>query len=91
MKNALIVGGSNGLGAAIVYEVQSQDCEIIYILDLFGNFSFRTSLLDRIQSLSYGSHVTYLNIDLSKDNLHILDQFNDIDILVITAGSTGCL
>jgi glycerol-3-phosphate cytidylyltransferase len=73
MKKALIVGGSNGLGAAIVYELQSQGCERIYILD-------------RIQPLSYDSHVTHLNIDLSKDDLHILDQFDDIDILVIAAG-----
>jgi glycerol-3-phosphate cytidylyltransferase len=73
MKNALVVGGSNGLGAAIVHELQLQDYERIYILD-------------KIQPLLSDSHVTYLNIDLSKDDLHILNQIDDINTLIITAG-----
>jgi glycerol-3-phosphate cytidylyltransferase len=73
MKNALVVGGSNGLGSAIVRELQSQGCGKIYILD-------------RIQPKLSGANIAYFPIDFSKDDLHILNQFDDIDTLIITVG-----
>jgi cytidyltransferase-like protein len=73
MNNALIVGGSNGLGAAFVRELQLCGCK-------------RICILDKIQPQSSGLSIRYFPIDLSKDNLQILDQFDDIDTLIITAG-----
>ena len=73
MKNALIVGGSRGLGHALAIKLEKERYENIIILD-------KTAPETTIPK------VKYYQFDIYKDNLNILDNFNDIDTLIITAG-----
>jgi cytidyltransferase-like protein len=73
MKNALVIGGSNGLGSVLVQALQENGCQKI-------------NILDRIPPESKIPNVNYFYIDLAKYNLSIIEQFNDIDTLIITAG-----
>ena len=76
MKNALVVGGANGIGLSIATELAKRsDVEKVYIVDKapisneFSNEKFETYQFDLVQ-----------------EDYSIFDQFQDIDTLVITAG-----
>lgn len=76
MKNALIVGGSNGIGLSIATEMaKNSDCQKIYIVDRvpfskeFSNDKFE-----------------FYEFDLNSSDYSFFKQFNDIDSLIITAG-----
>jgi glycerol-3-phosphate cytidylyltransferase len=73
MKNALLVGGSNGLGHAIACRLIKKGYENIYILD-------------RNEPQTCAKEFIYHHIDLSQDSLNILTEFDNIDTLIITAG-----
>ena len=76
MKNALVVGGANGIGLSIATELANRsDVEKVYIVDKaplpeeFGNDKFEV-----------------YQFDLTQEDYSIFDKFQDIDTLMITAG-----
>ncbi len=72
-KVAMVVGGANGLGAATVKKLISEDYSKIYIVDNSApSFTHEKTLFVRFNLLS--------------DNPADLLQYNDIDTLIITAG-----
>ena len=79
-KGALVVGGSNGIGLAVVM-LLSQYCEVY--------------LADKVPpSVDVPSNVHYIALDLTADNYCALEAVKNIDKLVVTAGfgklSLGC-
>lgn len=76
--NALVVGGSSGIGLSIVLNlIQREDVKNVYVMD--------KNLLPAEYSVS--SKITEYLCDLSKeDYLGLLESLNDIQMLYITAG-----
>lgn len=75
MKRALVVGGSSGIGLAIVNNLVDLGYESVVIMDKREPISI---LSDK---------VTYVSIDLTMDDFSIFDKYvNQIDTLMITAG-----
>lgn len=74
MKEALVIGGSNGIGLAIALELQKKGC-FVHIVDKTQN-----DMLDHCNSIRF-YQANLLNPDFS-----FLEQYKDIDTLVITAG-----
>lgn len=73
-KIALIVGGSNGIGLSIAQQLLQKEYEKIYILD-------------RVEpDVNLGEQIIYVIFNLLNDDYSILEQFKDIDTLIITAG-----
>ena len=76
MKNALIVGGANGIGLAIAHVLAArEDVERIHIVD-------KANILDVNMHPKF---VPYI-FDLEHGDYAIFDNFQDIDTLMITAG-----
>lgn len=76
MRNALVVGGANGIGLSIATELAKRtNVEKVYIVDKvplsgeYANEKFET-----------------YQFDLTQENYSIFDRFQDIDTLMITAG-----
>jgi len=72
---ALVVGGSNGIGAAICLELLDRDYGKIYILD-------RQEPCGELDN----EKISFLRFNLVNKDISILNRFHDIDSLVITAG-----
>lgn len=76
MSKALVVGGANGIGLAISHVLAEQDdIEKVYIVDkvkVASEFD-----LNKFESIKF---------DLSSDNFDLFDNFEEVDILIITAG-----
>ena len=73
-KRALVIGGSNGIGLAMVLQLVEQEYEKIYIVD-------------RIEPDCHKNHsIEYVKLNLLFDNYSIFDKFIDIDTLIISAG-----
>ncbi len=76
MRNALIIGGANGIGLAIATELAGRnDFQSIYIVD--------KALPE--QTLMHEKFVC-TQFDLSASDFSFFDRFTDIDTLIITAG-----
>lgn len=76
MKRALVVGGANGIGLSIATELAKRaDCERIYIVD-------KAQLAEENLHAKFEYH----QFDLMSSDYTFFNQFNDIDILMITAG-----
>lgn len=76
MKRVLIVGGANGIGLSIAHELACSDStEKIYIVD-------RSPLNPE----TYNPKYEFYQFDLENPDYSILNRFNDIDGLMITAG-----
>lgn len=73
MKNALIIGGTNGIGLAIAINL-AEKYDKVYIL---GRHKPNIKLCENI---------IFEKFDLSKDNIGNLNKFLFIDLLIITAG-----
>ena len=73
MKKALVIGGSNGIGLAIALELKKRGC-LVDVIDKVNN-----TLLDK-------SGILFRQANLMDNDLSFLEQFRDIDTLVITAG-----
>ena len=73
MKKALVIGGSNGIGLAIALELKKRGC-LVDVIDKVNN-----TLLDK-------SGILFRQANLMDNDLSFLEQFKDIDTLVITAG-----
>lgn len=76
MKNALVVGGANGIGLSIATELANRsDIEKVYIVD-------KASMSEEFAN---GKFEVY-QFDLTQEDYSIFDKFQDIDTLMITAG-----
>lgn len=76
MRKALVVGGAQGIGLSIATQLAArEDVETIYIVD---KAEIATEyVLEKFQ---------YHRFDLCSEDYSIFDNFNDVDILMITAG-----
>ena len=76
MKRALVVGGANGIGLAIVKEIAARvDCEKVYVVDKVPlAMEYRE---EKIETFEF---------DLTTEDYSFFDRFSDIDMLMITAG-----
>jgi len=74
MKEALVIGGSNGIGLAIALELQKQ-----------GNF---VHVVDKAQNdtLNHYNNIRFHQANLLNSDFSFLEQYKGIDTLVITAG-----
>ena len=76
MRNALIVGGANGIGLAIASEIASrQEYEKVYIVD-------KATPEESVMHEKF----TCFKVDLTSQDFSFFDRFTDIDTLIITAG-----
>ena len=76
MRRALIVGGANGIGLSIATHIaQRDDYDRVYILDKSA-----------IESRYHNEKFVHHTFDLLSENYSILNKFEDIDTLMITAG-----
>ncbi len=76
MSNSLIIGGSNGIGLAIA-------------LEFLKDRDNRVNIIDKTEpdiDMNKYPNLNYYKVNLLNDDFNFLEQFNDIDILVITAG-----
>lgn len=74
MKEALVIGGSNGIGLAITLELQKK-----------GYF---VNVVDKAQNdmLAEYDNIRFCQANLLNSDFSFLEQYKDIDTLVITAG-----
>lgn len=76
MKRVLVVGGANGIGLAIATELASRpNTEKVYIVD-------KAPLQDEYKR----DKIEGFQFDLNETDYSLFDQFQDIDVLMITAG-----
>ena len=72
-KVAMVVGGSNGLGAATVKKLLAENYEKVYIVDM-AEPSFEDA------------KTSFIRFNLINDDPALLAQFDDVDTLIVTAG-----
>lgn len=76
MKNALIVGGANGIGLCIATELAKRtDIQTVNIVD-------KAQLSEEFNNPKFKCY----QFDLMQSDYRIFNQFQDIDTLMITAG-----
>ena len=76
MRNALVVGGANGIGLSIATELaQRDDIQKVYIVDK----------VSPLEEYVHKKFELYL-FDLTQEDYSIFNNFKDIDTLMITAG-----
>jgi glycerol-3-phosphate cytidylyltransferase len=73
-KNALVVGGGNGIGLSVSQQLLLRGYDKVHILDKFE------------PEIKLGEKVVFHRFNLTNDDYSILERFTDIDTLVITAG-----
>lgn len=71
MKQALVIGGSNGIGLSIALELQSKG-HIVHVVDKERNSDL--------------AHIDCEQVNLLNTDFTFLQHYQDIDTLVITAG-----
>lgn len=76
IKNALVVGGSNGIGLAIALELLRQGAKVT-VVDRIAPDAAACAMAD---SLSFRQE------NLLNDDVSFLEEYKDIDMLMITAG-----
>lgn len=74
MKEALVIGGSNGIGLAITLELQKQGY-LIHVVDKTQNDLFNNS-----------NEIHFEQVNLLSTDFSFLEHYKSIDTLVITAG-----
>ena len=74
MKESLVIGGSNGIGLAIAMALEKKG-HLVHIVDKTQND------LQEAQG-----NIRFQQVNLLSTDYSFLDQYNDIDTLVITAG-----
>ena len=74
MKESLVIGGSNGIGLAITLELQKKGC-IVHVVDKTQNDLFGSS-----------NNIHFEQVNLLTTDFSFLENYKNIDTLVITAG-----
>ncbi|MBR5778239.1 MAG: SDR family NAD(P)-dependent oxidoreductase [Bacteroidales bacterium] len=72
MKQALVVGGSNGIGLALTMQLLNDDYNVI--------------VADKIEPEIKSDKISYIQVNLLNDDFSFLNDCNNIDTLIITAG-----
>ena len=73
MNKSLVVGGSNGIGLSIALHLAKMCNEVI--------------IVDRLQpDVSIPANISYLCVNLINNDFSFLTDYDDVDVLVITAG-----
>ena len=76
MKKALVVGGANGIGLAISHCLACRsDVETVYVVD-------KVEMSDKNMNRKFHSEI----FDLQSSDFSFFDKYEDIDLLMITAG-----
>ena len=76
MRNALVVGGANGIGLAIASELAGRpDVEKVIIVD-------KAPIDERYVNSKFECH----QFDLTSEDYSLFDRFKNVDTLMITAG-----
>lgn len=76
MKKVLVVGGTKGVGLAVVIELaHRQETEVVYVL---GRSDFP-------KEYAHGKIIPF-RFDVTEENYSFLSRFNDIDTLFISVG-----
>lgn len=76
MKRALVVGGANGIGLGIATQLSKRDdIDKVYIVD-------KVSVAPEFHNTKFD----FFQFDLTKTDYSIFDRFQDVDVLMITAG-----
>jgi len=73
-EHALVVGGTSGIGLAVVYYLLENGCSHISVLGLEDH------------ELPKSDKIEYIHFNFMCDDFSIFDNFNDISALFITAG-----
>ena len=74
MKEALVIGGSNGIGLAITLELQKRGC-LVHVVDKTPNELFDSS-----------ENILFQQVNLLTTDFSFLENYKSVDTLVITAG-----
>ena len=74
MKEALVIGGSNGIGLAITLELQKQGY-LVHVVDKTQNDLFDSS-----------NNIHFEEVNLLSTDFSFLEHYKGIDTLIITAG-----
>lgn len=74
MKKALVIGGSNGIGLSIALRLAERNDSLIHIVDRVA------------PEMQLPENVCFKQVNLLNDEFEFLDDFQDIDTLVFTAG-----
>ena len=74
MKEALVIGGSNGIGLAITLELQGKGY-FVHVIDKAQN-----------DMLAEYDNIRFFQANLINQDFSFLEQYKDIETLVITAG-----
>ena len=74
MKEALVIGGSNGIGLAIALELQKRGC-LVHVVD-----KAQSSVVEASENMRF-RQANLLNADYS-----FLEEYNNVNTLVVTAG-----
>lgn len=83
MNNVLVVGGSSGIGLAIVLNLLRRGVDHIYVVD---KVSIRDQDVPKEMRESFEGRISFFRMDLTQDKLDYFDTVQDVDGLVITAG-----
>jgi glycerol-3-phosphate cytidylyltransferase len=74
MKEALVIGGSNGIGLAITLELKKRGCRV-HVVDKTQNELFDSS-----------ENILFQQVNLLTTDFSFLENYASVDTLVITAG-----
>lgn len=73
MNKCLVIGGSNGIGLSMALQLVTNTQEVV--------------IVDRVQpAVEMPSNVSYRQVNLLNNDFTFLQDYNDIDTLIITAG-----
>lgn len=70
MKKALVIGGSNGIGLAVVQQLKQ---------------THEVTILDLVQP-EISESISYEHFDVTADDFLVLDKYQDVETLFITVG-----
>lgn len=74
MKTALVVGGGNGIGLALTYELIKKEYEKVIVVDRDG------------KNVQDNDRIVFEQFNLLNKDYAVFDQYLDVDALFITAG-----